>query len=83
MRRLTMPVVQGAAPDWGPVAPGAALTAKAPRRIRLAALLEHGAGTLRVRLSRAGRARLLGGKSVRLTVSGAGTSVKRKVKVIR
>jgi hypothetical protein len=107
-------VVQGAAPDWGPAAPGRALTAKVARRVRLAALLKGlkvrvrctcravgtlrlgtrrigrkskrvaGAGTLRVKPNRAGRARLLaGGKSVKLTVSGAGTTVKRKVRVIR
>jgi len=37
-----------------------------------------------VKPNRAGRARLLaGGKVVRLTVSGAGATVKRKVRVVR
>ena len=107
-------VTRGAAPDWGPAAPGKALTAKAAKRIRLAALLKGlkvrvkctcravgtlrlknrrigrkskrltGSGTLRVKPNRAGRARLLaGGKVVRLTVSGAGATVKRKVRVVR
>jgi hypothetical protein len=104
----------GTAPDWGPAAPGKALTAKAAKRIRLAALLKGlkvrvkctcravgtlrlgkrrigrkskrltVSGTLKVKPNRAGRARLLaGGKSVRLTVSGAGATVKRKVKIVR
>jgi hypothetical protein len=50
-------VVQGAAPDWGPAAPGAALTAKAPRRVRLAALLRG--LTVRVTCSCTARAKLL------------------------
>jgi hypothetical protein len=107
-------IAGGKAPDWGPAAPGAALTAKAPKRIRLAALLRGMkvgvkctcravaslylgkrlvgragkrltvSGSLKVKPSRAGRARLLaGGRSVKLKVSGAGTTVTRKVKVVR
>ena len=104
----------GKAPDWGPAAPGAALTAKAPRRIGLAALLRGMkvkvkcscravaslylgkklvgraskrltvSGSLKVKPSRSGRARLLaGGRSVTLQVSGANATVRRRVKVVR
>jgi hypothetical protein len=104
----------GKHPDWGPAAAGSALTATAPRRIRLGALLTglrvkvkcsctaratlllagraigrtkravSGSATLRVKPTRAGRARLLrGGKSVSVKVAGAGRTVTRKVRIVR
>ena len=107
-------VVTGGAPDWGPAAPGRRLSATAPKRIRLDALLKglkvrvncqctvtatlllgkRGIGqarklvsrstTIRVKPSRAGKARLRrGGKSVSVRVGGGGRFVTRKVKVVR
>jgi hypothetical protein len=104
----------GKHPDWGPAAVGAALTATAPARIRLSALLNglrvrvrctctatatlllarraigrlkrtvSGSATLRVKPTRAGRARLRrGGKSVAVRVAGGGRSVTKKVRLIR
>jgi len=104
----------GRAPDWGPAAPGAALSATAPKRIALAALLRGMtvkvrctcravaslylgkklvgragkrvtvSGRVKVKPSRAGRARLEArGNSVKLKLSGAGTTVTRKVKIVR
>jgi hypothetical protein len=107
-------VVTGGAPDWGPAAPGRRLSATAPKRIRLDALLKglkvrvncqctvtatlllgkRGIGqarklvsrstTIRVKPSRAGKARLRrGAKSVSVRVGGGGRFVTRKVKVVR
>jgi hypothetical protein len=107
-------VTSGKAPDWGPASTGRRLSARAPRRIRLSALLKglklkvncqctvtatmllgkkpigrakravSRATTLKVKPSRAGRARLLGGgKSVTVKVAGGGRFISRKVKVIR
>jgi hypothetical protein len=115
----------GKAPDWGPAAvtptsgvnPGTIvlpLTAKIPKRIRLAALLRGmkvkvsctctataklllakrtigkakkavaGSATLKLKPTRAGKARLRrGGKSVSVRVSGGGKTVTRKVKIVR
>ena len=114
--RLIIP--GGKAPDWGPAAPGSGggstLSATAPKRIRLAALLRGitarvtcscraaaklllsgktigkasksiaGSGRIKVKPTRAGKARLKrGGKSVALRITGAGKTVTKKVKILR
>jgi WD40-like Beta Propeller Repeat len=107
-------VAPGGAPDWGPAAAGRRLSANAPKRIALAALLKGlkvkvncqctvtatmllggkpvgkvkklvlRATTLKVKPSRAGKARLRrGGKSVTVSVGGGGRFVTRKVKILR
>ena len=107
-------VTSGKAPDWGPASTGRRLSARAPRRIRLSALLKglklkvncqctvtatmllgrkpvgrakksvSRATTLKVKPTRKGKARLLGGgKSVTVRVVGGGRSVTRKVKILR
>ena len=114
--RLIIP--GGKAPDWGPAAPGSGggstLSATAPKRIRIAALLRGitarvtcscraaaklllsgktigkasksiaGSGRIKVKPTRAGKARLKrGGKSVALRITGAGKTVTKKVKILR
>jgi hypothetical protein len=70
---VTLVIPGGKAPDWGPAAPGAALAATAPRRIRLAALLRG--LTVRVSCSCTARATLLlAGRAIgkaRKAVSGS------------
>ena len=104
----------GEHPDWGPAAPGKALSASAPRRIGLAALLRglsvrvscsctvratlllagraigtarkavSGSGRVKVKPTRAGRARLQsGGSSVSVRIVGAGKTVTRRVRIVR
>jgi hypothetical protein len=72
-------IAGGNHPDWGPAAPGAALTATAPRRIRLAALLRG--LTVRVSCSCTAKATLLlAGRAIGTARKAVSGSARVKVK---